>query len=822
MKLVKSTDVLVVMGDWNTKVGKEETGHITAKFGLGDRNLRGERLIQFCQEENLIVTNTFYQHHKRRLYTWMSPGDQHRNQIDFILVKNRFKNHVKDVRTYPGADVMSDHNLLVTKLKLKLKLPEKSQRQDSYEVNLLKQVEYREQFAIEVRNRFDALMIEELEQYEKEEDKINQQWDSFKASIIAAQDKVLPKKKRKEDKMWMTEDILEMMKERREKKGTSEYKQIDKTIKKRCKERKEEWYNSLCKEVEDLEKSHKMREMHKKVKEITDRKRGIKTSSGCIKDRNGRVLFDKKEVAKRWVEYIKELYEDENRSDSLNSQVGEGLELLKEEIMLAIKDIKTGKAAGTDSVMIEHLKALDDTTINIVVKICQEVYKSGFMPHDLTHAIFIKLPKKKNTMECSEHRTISLISHVTKVILKVILRRNEKAIDQEIEETQSGFSSGVGTREGILNLRLIFDKYLEVKQNVFVCYIDYEKAFDRVYQDQLMSKLKSCDIHAMDLRMIQNLYWNQTASIKLEEGESDSFAIKRGVRQGCILSPKLFNLYTEDIFKQADKLPGVNIGGKNITNLRYADDTALIAESAQGLQLIVDVVKSESLKRGLKMNIKKTKTMVISRDPENPKVDINVDGNTLEQVEIFKYLGQTITSDGRSDTAIRQRIEIVRQTFLNMSDVLTARNIEIETRKRLARCYVLSTLLYASETWTLNADTCKKINSFEMWMYRKMLKISYTSHTTNEEVLKRIHEKGLSLEKNIKMRKTQYFGHLIRKDKMQKSLLEGRVCAKRPRGRPRKSWMKNIMEWTKLNFEQCIRGAEDRDYWRGVTTNLLN
>ena len=165
--------------------------------------------------------------------------------------------------------------------------------------------------------------------------------------------------------------------------------------------------------------------------------------------------------------------------------------------------------------------------------------------------------------------------------------------------------------------------------------------------------------------MVQNLYWNQTASIMFEDGESDSFDIKRGVRQGCILSPKLFNLYTEDIFKQADKLPGVKIGGKNITNLRYADDTALIAESAQGLQQIVDVVKSESLKRGLKMNIKKTKTMVIIREPENPQVDIKVDGTTLEQVQTFKYLGQTITSDGRSDTAIRQRIEIARQTFLN-------------------------------------------------------------------------------------------------------------------------------------------------------------
>ena len=78
--------------------------------------------------------------------------------------------------------------------------------------------------------------------------------------------------------------------------------------------------------------------------------------------------------------------------------------------------------------------------------------------------------------------------------------------------------------------------------------------------------------------------------------------------------------------------------------------------------------------------------------------------------------------------------------------------------------------LHASKTWTLNADTCKKINNFEMWMYRKMFKISYTSHTTNEEVLKRIHEKGLSLERNIKMRKTQSFGHLVREDMMQKSL----------------------------------------------------
>ena len=103
------------------------------------------------------------------------------------------------------------------------------------------------------------------------------------------------------------------------------------------------------------------------------------------------------------------------------------------------------------------------------------------------------------------------------------------------------------------------------------------------------------------------------------------------------------------------------------------------------------------------------------------------------------------------------------QTFLNISDVLTLRSKQ--ENERIARCYVLSTLLYASENWMLNADKCKKISSFEKWMYRKMRRISYTCHTTNEEVLKHVNEEGLSLEKNIKTRKTQYFGHLVRKTK---------------------------------------------------------
>ena len=113
IKQVKTTDVVIIMGDFNAKVGKGGSGNEVGEHGLGERNARGDRLVQFCQEQEMVVTNTYYEKPERRLYTWRSPGDIARNQIDFILIKKRYRNSVKDVKTYPGADVNSDHNLLI-------------------------------------------------------------------------------------------------------------------------------------------------------------------------------------------------------------------------------------------------------------------------------------------------------------------------------------------------------------------------------------------------------------------------------------------------------------------------------------------------------------------------------------------------------------------------------------------------------------------------------------------------------------------------------------------------------------------------------------
>ena len=154
-----------------------------------------------------------------------------------------------------------------------------------------------------------------------------------------------------------------------------------------------------------------------------------------------------------------------------------------------------------------------------------------------------------------------------------------------------------------------------------------------------MCFMQRLEIDGKDLNLITNIYWQQTASEKTEDVQSSTFSIKRGVRQGCILSPSLFNVYTENIFKAFENLPGIKMFGEYINNLRYADDTVLLAESGEELQALVDAVKEESYNHGLEMNTKKT--MVTRRDADQViNVNIKVDGVTLEQVSKYQYQGQ--------------------------------------------------------------------------------------------------------------------------------------------------------------------------------------
>ena len=244
-----------------------------------------------------------------------------------------------------------------------------------------------------------------------------------------------------------------------------------------------------------------------------------------------------------------------------------------------------------------------------------------------------------------------------------------------------------------------------------------------------------------DLQIITILYWEQSASVRTESGMTSEFKIKKGVRQSCVLSPNLFNLYTEKIFREVEDMKEINIGEVNNNNLRYADDTVLLAEGPVFLQGLLTAVNEKGKPYGMEMNIIKTKSMVISRKKSVPNISISVEGKPIQQVNRMVYLGYMATADGKCDKEIERTIGNARTAFESTAKILTSRKLSIELRSRIAKCYIWSTFLYGAETWALTKVTSYKLEAFEMWLYRRMLRISWKEHKSNGEVLHKMKNK---------------------------------------------------------------------------------
>ena len=181
----------------------------------------------------------------------------------------------------------------------------------------------------------------------------------------------------------------------------------------------------------------------------------------------------------------------------------------------------------------------------------------------------------------------------------------------ELPDVQAGFRKGRGTRDQIASIRWIIEKLREFQENFYFCIIDYDKAFDCVGHKKLWKILKEMGLPVHVTSLLRNLYAGQEATVRAGHGTREWFQIGKGVGQGCILSPCLFNLYAEYTMRNAGlekTQAGFKIPGRNINNLRYADDTTLMAESEE-LRSLLMKVKEESEKVGLKLNIQKTKIM---------------------------------------------------------------------------------------------------------------------------------------------------------------------------------------------------------------------
>ena len=191
---------------------------------------------------------------------------------------------------------------------------------------------------------------------------------------------------------------------------------------------------------------------------------------------------------------------------------------------------------------------------------------------------------------CSNNRTIALISHASKIILKILQARLQQYVNWELPDVQAGFRKGRGTRDQIANICWIIKKAREFQKNIYFCFIDYTKAFDCVDHNKLWKILKEMGVWDQLTCLLRNLYAGQETTVRTGHETTDWFQIGKGVRQGCILPPYLFNLYAEYIMRNAEleeAQAGIKISGRNISNLRYVDNTTLIAESKAELKSLL-------------------------------------------------------------------------------------------------------------------------------------------------------------------------------------------------------------------------------------------
>ena len=276
------------------------------------------------------------------------------------------------------------------------------------------------------------------------------------------------------------------------------------------------------------------------------------------------------------------------------------------------------------------------------------------------------------------------------------------------------------------------------------------------------------------------LYAGQEATVRTRHGTMDWFQIGKGVHQSCILSSCLLNIYAEYIMQNArleEAQARIKIAGRNINNLRYADDATFMAESEEELKSLLMKVKEEGGKAGLKLNIQKTKIMACS-----PIISWQIDGETMETVRDLIFLGSRITAGGDCSHKIKRCLLFGRKAMTNLDSILKSRDITLPTKVSIVKAMVFPVVMCQCESWTIKKAEHLRIDVFELSCWR-LLRVPWTARRSNQSILKEINPE-YSLEGLMLKLKLQYFGHLMwRAKSLEKTLMLGKIEGRRRRGR---------------------------------------
>ena len=403
-----------------------------------------------------------------------------------------------------------------------------------------------------------------------------------------------------------------------------------------------------------LSSLEELTKMFEKVKALTGGNKSKPGNSAAIEDKNGNMVSEGEKVMQIWKNYIEELYTTNTKKNGkiieeeiLVDNDEKGPMILRSKVDWAIRNMKNKKATGIDDIPAELLKALSEEGKEELWNLCSLIYEEGYWPTDFNTTIMIPIPKKSNANECKLFRTICLIPHASKIMLKILQGRIQERANQFIGKNQFGFRRNCETRDAIGVLRRLIEKKIDFNEELSICFVDFEKAFDRVKWDILLKVMRMVGIDWKDRRLIENLYEHQSALIRMSNNLSDKCKIEQVVLQDCLISPTLFAVYIEEMMNEAMEPMeafGIKVGRQRIRDIRFADDQAMLANTKEELQKLLDRLNETSNKYNMRLNVEKTKTICVSRCRKH--INLAIAGKNVEQESRFLYLGAVVTEDG--------------------------------------------------------------------------------------------------------------------------------------------------------------------------------
>lgn len=408
---------------------------------------------------------------------------------------------------------------------------------------------------------------------------------------------------------------------------------------------------------------------------------------------------------------------------------------------------------------------------------------SGYVPEEWNSALIYPIFKKGDRTEVKNYRGISILNSSYKLYAKIINDRLRPLMEVLISNSQHGFRKGRSCSDCIFSVTQLIEKRKEFNLPTYFTFIDYEKAFDKVNRYKLWEILKSRGIPSHLIRAIQSLYLNNTIQIKTFQ--NDVVEINQGVRQGCPLSPTLFNLYLDEVMKiWLNDLNNFKINEINLTSILFADDQIVISDNENTLQKNIFKLNEIASSFNMKISVNKTKTMAfLGSHPIRAKIVIN--DKIIEQVNTFKYLGCSITYGKKSE--IENKLNIFNY-FCGTIRRTLGKKVRKETLLKFYKAMAIPAFTYGCECWTLNKDQERRIEAGEMKFLRYVAGYTLFDRRKNEDIRKELNMQ--SIIQIIKTKQQNWKEHIQRMPttRITRVAMDYNPKGKRSLGRPVKRW----------------------------------